>query len=298
MNSLRRKPVVLYSLFDGSLTFWPVRTYVPLMRACLTRSYVLGSEMLDHRYFYIEDGYGRYTCGLARQGIIAFLRMYAEENIFLGHEWYLALTAFKNNPSVIGFTVEQMIISRIAARGLDWGDGYIPPAHVTPFLGKATPLLDNQSTYFVPLKFNFKAIDALYAEVDEHKRTAKVVAIQITVAKSHRDSEVEFFESWEAWTGLLGGFTITPIFLWIVEEKRCRVDIEEKLSKLRTGEITFWPKHVTHWVSVDQVDKTLADTLAKIRPRSGDGGDGGGAMALNISHRESCAFSIDRKSVV
>ena len=65
MNSLRRKLVVLYSLFDGSLTFWSVRSYVPLMRACLTRSYVLGSEMLDHRYFYTEDGYGRYTCGRA-----------------------------------------------------------------------------------------------------------------------------------------------------------------------------------------------------------------------------------------
>ena len=238
--------------------------------------------MLDHRYFYIEDGYGRYTCGLARQGIIAFLRMYAEENIFLGHEWYLALTAFKNNPSVIGFTVEQMIISRIAARGLDWGDDYIPPAHVTPFLGKATPLLDSQSTYFVPLKFNFKAIDALYAEVDEHKRIAKVVAIQITVAKSHRDSEVEFFESWEAWTGLLGDFKITPIFLWIVEGTRGRADLEEKLSELRTKEITFWPKHATHWVSIDQVDETLANTLAKIRPRSGDGGDEGEAMALDI----------------
>jgi len=148
--------------------------------------------MLDHRYFYVEGGYGRYTCGLARQGIIEFLHMYAEESIFLGSEWYLALTAFQNNPSVIGFTVEQMIISRIAARGLDWADDSIPPAHVTPFPGKVAALSkDRQSTYYVPLKFKFKAIDALYAKVDEHKKTAKVVAIQITVAKSHRDSQVE-----------------------------------------------------------------------------------------------------------
>ena len=98
MNSLRRKPVVLYSLFDGSLTFWPVRTYVPLMRACLTRSYVLGSDMLDHRYFYIEDGYGRYTCGLARQGIIDFLRMYAEESIFLGVRVVSGFNGFQEQP--------------------------------------------------------------------------------------------------------------------------------------------------------------------------------------------------------
>jgi len=75
---------------------------------------------------------------------------------------------------------------------------------------------------------------------------------------------------------LLSGFDITPIFLWIVEGKRGRADVEEKLSELRTRKITFWPKHVTHWVSIDHVDKTLADTLAKIRPRS----DGGEATAL------------------
>jgi hypothetical protein len=79
IHSLRRKPVLLYSHFDGHLTF-----YVLLMQACLTRSYVSGSApMLDHRYFYVEGGYGRYTCGLARQGIIEFLRMYAEENLHI-----------------------------------------------------------------------------------------------------------------------------------------------------------------------------------------------------------------------
>lgn len=71
--------------------------------------------MLDYRYFYLENGYGRYTCGLARQGIIEFLRIYAEESVFLGPEWYLALSSFKNNSSVIGFTVEQIIISRLAS---------------------------------------------------------------------------------------------------------------------------------------------------------------------------------------
>jgi hypothetical protein len=54
--------------------------------------------MLDHRYFYVENGYGCYTCGLARQGIVEFLRMHAEEDVFLGTEWYLALMAFKDNP--------------------------------------------------------------------------------------------------------------------------------------------------------------------------------------------------------
>ncbi len=227
--------------------------------------------MLDHRYFYVENDYGRYTCGLARQGIVAFLRMHAEEGVFLGSEWYLALKAFKNNPSVIGFTVEQMVISRIASRGLRWGDNNeIPPTKITTFHGNIMFSKDMPSTYYVPLKFNLKAVDAIYVEVNERQNTVTVVAIQITVAKRHRDSPADFFAQWEQWTDLLKDFTITPIFLWIVEGTRGRADVEEKLREMRTGQKTLWPKHVTHWVSIDQVDKNLADTLAQIRADGGD----------------------------
>jgi hypothetical protein len=65
------KFVLLYSYFSDHLTFRSISTYVPLMQACLTCSHVSGSAttaatMLDHRYFYLESGYGRYTYGLAR----------------------------------------------------------------------------------------------------------------------------------------------------------------------------------------------------------------------------------------
>jgi hypothetical protein len=196
--------------------------------------------MLDYRYL-SRKGDDRYTCGLARQGIIEFLRIYAEESVFLGPEWYLALSSFKNNSPVIGFTVEQMIISRLASSGLRWGDTdlVILPAPLMPFSGSVTALsIDKPSTYYVPLQFNFKAIDALYVEVNEHKRTAKIVAIQITVAKRHTDSASNFFADWEAWTCSLRGFTITPIFLWIVENKRGKDEVEAKLIELRQRPIT------------------------------------------------------------
>jgi len=63
-----------------------------------------------------------YSCGLAKQGTAAFLRLHAEESIFLGAEWYLALEDFKNNRPVVGFTVKQMVISRIASSGLKFGE--------------------------------------------------------------------------------------------------------------------------------------------------------------------------------
>jgi len=218
--------------------------------------------MLDYPYFYLENGCGRYTCGLARQGIVEFLRIYAEKSVFLGPEWYLALRSFKNNPSVIGFTVEQMIISRLASSGLRWGDTFIPPAPLTSFSGGVTALsIDKPPTYYVPLQFNFNAIDALYVEVNEHKKTANIVAIQIIVVKRHTDSASKFFADWEASPR---GFNITPMFLWIVESTRGQDEVEAKLIELRQRQIMAIPAHVTHWVMIDQVDKILAETLATI----------------------------------
>jgi len=231
--------------------------------------------MLDHRYFYLEKGCVRYTCGLARQGIIEFLRIHVEEDVFLDSEWYLALTSFKNNPSITGFAVEQMVISRIASKGLCWGNTSIPPAPVAPFHGNVTTLpRDKPSTYYIPLKVNRKAIDALYAEVNEQEKTVKLVAIRIAVAKQHMDSAAQFFADWKAWTSSLSDFNITPMFLWIVDGRRGQVEVERKLIESRNRRIPSIPAHATHWVTIDQVDKALARILAQILPR-GDDGSGG-----------------------
>jgi hypothetical protein len=50
-----------------------------------------------------------------------------------------------------------------------------------------------------------------------------------------------------------------------VEGTQCQTDVEEKLRELRTKQLILWPKHVTHWVSIDQVDKNLAEILGEIR---------------------------------
>ena len=222
--------------------------------------------MLDHRYFYIEDGYGRYTCGLARQGVIDFIRMYAEESIFLGSEWYLALTAFKNNPSVIGFTVEQMIISRIASIGLKLGrNNSIPVVFILAFLESVAGLLKGKpSILYVPIKFNLKVIDALYVAADTAKEIAQIIAIQITVVKWHKDFATVFFADWDQWIKLLHGFTVEATFLWIVKDKQGMEQMEQTLIKLRTQTIITSRPYSVFWVTVDQVNKDLGSMLKSI----------------------------------
>ena len=113
-----------------------------------------------------------------------------------------------------------MVISKLVSSGLHWADMSIPAVSIISLMGTVTRLLiEKQSTYYIPLMFNFKAINALYVEVNQCKKTARLVAIYITVAKRHTDSTSKFFADWEAWTHSLtgSGFTITPLFLWIIE---------------------------------------------------------------------------------
>jgi hypothetical protein len=64
-----------------------------------------------------------------------FLRQHAEEDVLLDPQWFSALDAFKDNPSVIDFTVEQTAISFIASKGLHTGDISIPATKIVTFAG-------------------------------------------------------------------------------------------------------------------------------------------------------------------
>ena len=44
-----------------------------------------------------------------------------------------------------------------------------------------------------------------------------VVPIQITVTKTHKDSEAAFFSQWSHWQEYFRGYEVTTAFVWIVE---------------------------------------------------------------------------------
>ena len=210
-----RKSTPLYWLLMIALHFCLISFYMPLMCACLTFTNVSGTADLP---LFLFQGWSHV---LARQGMVEFFRVYAEESIFLSPKWYLALEVFKNNQSVIKFTVEQMIISRIASVGLKFGgNNSIPVASILAFSESVAALSKEKlSILYVPIKFNLKAINALYVAVDTAKEIARVIAIQITVVKQHKDLAAAFFADWNQWIKLVHGFTVEARFLWIVEDK-------------------------------------------------------------------------------
>jgi hypothetical protein len=240
------------------------------MRACVSGSFVSRFvSLLDYRYFYLDtNGYARYSCGLARQAIFEVLREYGEESLFLDDEWFTALENHKNNPSAIGFTVKQIVISEIASNGLNAGGLMIPPAKIKTFGGTMTRLSGEEgTTLYVPLRFNMKAIDALYVRVHTINHTAYVLPIQIAVAKWQSDSESAFFSDWEKWIVGLAGFKIAASFLWIHEGERGRREVQAQMTTNRSRTMLYWPDYDVHWASVESVHKDLAQTLAQIRPQ-------------------------------
>ena len=209
-------------------------SFVPAMNACLMPGgYISYPSIIDYRYFYVDDSSrGHYTCSLAREAIIQFFRLCDEDIFFYIGGWLDTMNFYKNNPSAMGFTVEHLIISQIALNSICSDDFNIPPAEIVAFTDGSTSLSNDRALgYYVPLKFNRKAADVVFASIDQKNRTAHVVGIQITVSKQRKDAEAAFFAELDWWLNELESFQVETSFLWIYEGDRDRAELEAALSR-------------------------------------------------------------------
>jgi hypothetical protein len=177
------------------------------------------------------------------------------------------LEAFKNNPSVIGFTAEQILISHVATYGLHTPKLSLDRAEIVVFAGNVPQLSTSLgSKLYVPLKFNLKAVDAVYVKISA-KMKAQVIPIQIATG-AHERTEPKFFSAWDRWVEPIKDFAIDVTFLWIYGGKRGQADTEAKEITLRGRKIPVCPDYATCWVSIIQVHPELGKKLKSIRPKS------------------------------
>jgi len=203
--------------------------YLGCLRACLMNDTCpVASTECDYRYFDVDYlNPGGCTCGLARDKAAVLLRE-ANTGEFLRPEWDVLLCT--NNPSILGFIVEQRCLGVIAKIGIT-GPIALKRAKVYNFDGDTTTLEPTNPGLYIPLKFDCRAIDAVYLDVDPGTQVARVVAIRITVGKSHSDSETSFYSRWSKWTRELATWTIESTFLWITANDKAQTNIEWKLSR-------------------------------------------------------------------
>ena len=102
---------------------------------------------------------------------------------------------------------------------------------------------------------------------DEETKKAVVVGIRITIAGAHSDSEEDFFSRWEDWKAHMNCENIEFRFLWIVENRRGRMEekVPAKTRKLRGQTIEVAPQFTRYIKTVEEVDRVIGGSLKRAR---------------------------------
>jgi hypothetical protein len=135
------------------------------------------------------------------------------------------------------------------------------------FAGEA-PVISKRrgTTIYVPVVYNYKAVDAIVVHQCAPGRTGKpkaiVIGIQVTIAGNHMKSELNFFENWEDWASHLDAFEVflgDPLTLKALQN----VGLQGN-SALRRVEARFlWIREAAKLPSIQKNLPGLTDGMAR-----------------------------------
>ena len=254
--------------------FWmltqTLRSFFDAMEHCIL-GHKLSSEVwryVDNRYFQILADTTHVSSGHARECAAFYLRKYSDAGKFLSKVWYAALYECGKQPSVLGFIVENIILSYVPEMGIT-----IDGKTLTRFKATQFGMIPNFATedlqkplLLVPFAGNFKTIDCIIAWVQD--RVLKIAAVQITVNIKHENSELAFRSEWskilpnESHQGGSNTLydTVEPLFIWIVEEPD-----NFRLQPMTVRETTYHTEYRRVVLDVVSVCPDLKDGLHAAR---------------------------------
>ena len=127
-----------------------------------------------------------------------------------------------------------------------------------------SPKKGQTSRLYVPVAYNFMAVDGAILLLDHASKKATIFAIQITLSQTHKQSDEEFHKSlWSTWVKPIvsAGFSIESTFVWI-DTKQPSEHVKPKAVKaLRSGNKVVHPEYSVIHVGVETVDRRLAIAL-------------------------------------
>ena len=221
-------------------------------------------KLIDHRYFYntpdpkLGRNVGHCTCGLARKAVGTMLLVGSNVR-FCDMDFLQSLPDYIHNPSVVGFMIEQAVLSSIALNGLN-----IRPETNRRMVVKAfeeeVPNVDDDTEgpiLYLPQAFNFKAIDGVIVVKEPEpkeglsEKKLLVLPLQITVAERHSDSHETFFSEWNTWNEKLKRFNVEPHFIWITEDGG---------KPIHHRRAPGWPAHYELDIGLNDVNKHIGSS--------------------------------------
>lgn len=123
-------------------------------------------------------------------------------------------------------------------------------------------------TCYITSAFNFRAVDAILVFVDNEK--AIVVGVQITIARTHSNSEETFFQGWDSWICKLDvpSKNIEFKFLWVMGDRGETLSVENITPKslaLRGYERIIHPAFIRLVMTVGEINQEVGRKLQAAR---------------------------------
>lgn len=223
----------------------------------------------DLRYFsFDENSTGHATCGIAYMTLMSIYRQFKGTMSSMITDWYTAISN-SSNPSVTGYLAEYVCLAAIERGGLGGYNAELGnQLKMEPFddVPPLATVSDNNRAdrLYVPNAFNYSNIDGAIVRLDFDAKKARVYLIQVTIAKSHKDSEQDFYlKQWGKWKAVLesNGYQASSEFIWVGLWKSDTKVVagQGRPTRQEPDRITVDP-HTTSRVSVETLDKQL-DTL-------------------------------------
>jgi hypothetical protein len=116
---------------------------------------------------------------------------------------------------------------------------------------------------YVPTGFNYRIIDGIILWLDlsnreSEKKKALLFPLQVTIAKSHSDSEEKFFNRWRGWVQNLKDFDVEVEFLWVTDQESSHADVEAKYRSTRARKkVLIHPKYRTRNIAIESVNPDI-----------------------------------------
>jgi hypothetical protein len=238
------------------------------MKACVRGDPVSLNDrtLYDLQHFYVdEEGFGQFTCGIAFETMMSMLRT-RDDAPFRDESWYNAVSR-SSNRIVRGFLAEQICLSHIATHGLMTVNPNLKQMSTATFQSNPdfSEFLSTDLTtrLYIPIPYNFKAVDGVILSLDRKSKRATMFPIQFTLSKDHKESDKDFHTLlWPRWREKIvsAGFEVYLTFVWI-DQKQPSIRFEpEQVKTLRSGNMVCDEYSVIH-VGVEDVDLNLASAL-------------------------------------
>lgn len=174
---------------------------------------------------------------------------------------------------MLGFYVREACLSSITIRGLDIDIGLSFANGIdTRWFDNALPeyALEEGTMIYCPVQYNFRPIDALILHLVTvgGQKKATMFPLQITVSRSHLDSEGKFFENWTDWCSQLSEYEVEVHFLRITEDEYHSVKRFDKKTRPSTGaaaENVVNPDYTSHRIPLSLACTDIASSLRHAR---------------------------------